>query len=252
MGIKRLMRKASKRPTPFKDKGAKAMQKLQRKAAKRGIDVSLAAEEQLKPHHGFIRKRIQSRGAVPSESNNLSEDAARYELSKQEVIATKQDDQLQKALSDNPGMTPEQAEEYVDSPEEIEEDLIAEDAEEFGEGYDNFLDDIFAAGKLLGGKVIKAVKKAKDKKKAKKEGAASDTQGQDKADKQAQIQALVDKGKQAVLDSPLGSAAQAVVDSEVAKRKKEEINKMLPMIIIVTLILIALVAAMTYFATRKK
>ncbi len=263
MGKKRILRKASRKPTPLMAAARKATGRLARKARRAGVPVEQLAEQQLKPHHKILRKLIKKRGVTPSATENLAEDAARYELSKQEEVANRQEVQREKFIEQN--MTEDEADTHIDSPEEIEEEIIMEDAEEFGEGYDNFVSDIFSVAKMVGKKALDLAKKVKAKNKGKKDPEAG-TKAEDIAAVAANS-ALKDQGvnKDSMIDpklqkhlnkSVLGQEIVKSVDANVKQIEKEKttekINELLPVIIISVIVIIALTFMFTKLSMQSK
>lgn len=254
----KIRHKASRRPTPIMDKMRKRMAHLQLKAIKKGIPFEELAEQQLQPHHGLLRKLIHKRGVRPSESENLAEDAAKYELSKQQEIADRQAEQQE--VYQNQGMAEDEAAMLIDSPEEVEENIAMEDAEEFGEGYDNFLDDILTVAKVVGKKALDLAKKAKAKKKAK--GDKTPTNSEDVAAVAAE--SVVGKQNKSALDlvaqaaaskNPLiaeaGQMAQNQISDIEKQKKKEFIHDNMGWIILAVLVVLAIGFTIAV-ATNKK
>ncbi len=177
---RRLQMKDAKEPTPLVDQSNNAPNSEQL-AAQKNIPEDQYLEETVAPYQPQLQAYINKAGYQSSPTNNLAEDATRYVLARNERAINMQE--ANRAQLENENMTEDEIDTHLISPDEIEEQLIREDMEEFGDSFDSFFPVIFNAAKKLGQKGISAIKANQEKKiNAAKEQAAREATLQEKLD----------------------------------------------------------------------
>lgn len=166
----RVIAKDSKAPTPMVDE-LNNQPPYDEQAAQQNMSEEQYQEQLIQPYQPQMQAMINRAGYQTSPSGNLAEDATRLMLARQQEIIRRQQAQL--AALEEEGMSEDEMYTHVQSPDEVEEDMIREDMEWFGDSFDSFFPAVFGAIKKLGNKGIEAIKQNRDRKIAEAQAVAA-------------------------------------------------------------------------------
>ncbi len=179
---RRLIIKQPKAPTPMVDT-LNNSPSTEDQASQNNTTPEAQAETQITPYHEQVKTMINNGGYQTSPTDNVSENATRFLLMRQQDAINRQQAQLEKLR--NEGMSEDEQIMHVQSPDEIEEDQIKEDAEEFGDSFDSFFPAVYGAIKSLGKKGIDKIKADREAKLA-----TAKAQGAEIGAAQAKVESL--------------------------------------------------------------
>lgn len=184
---------------------------------------------------------LKSRGRVVEDDNDPEILAAQFMEERARQIAQRHD-AIENEIDDNPGLTDEEKEAMIPEYDEIENQILDEEANNFAftGDPDNFVDPETIA--MLGRVAKTGVEKYKEKRFAQGKKAFGRTAAQDKAIKAKKEKELA-TGE---IDNPLKAAAQAVKDQIVTEKTKETVSEYTPYIIGGSILLVAVGVALYY------
>lgn len=188
-----------------------------------------------------LKKYIERQGEQPME--NVEEQVTQAHLLRNGEIEQRAEQKMEEHERNNDIDNPS---EYTPDPEDIEEEIMLEEEENFAfngeQDPDNFIDPMtLGLIKTAGQKGVETLNKARAKKGkppifSKKPKGGKDTGAKSDA--------------QDIADA-LKSASSSAVDEVTKIKKKEEIKKMMPIIVLIGLALVVLTATTIYYARKK-